>query len=256
MKRDLTDLLVRTREIRIENVDALPEKEGWQRYSIDAGEVMIPVLFRPGKTGRCRIMASDLEKEKLAGSRIYQEAKNSGDAMLLFDPYGSGEMYTYEFSLNAKQNYHNLTRHCIWLGFSMFGIWVQEYNLLAQWAEKTFGIGKVAFEGLRDAGAAAVFAAAVSGKAEVVTAEKTVCSLNLAASKFTDEAATLALAVQDILGLGDLSTAIALSGAKVKLISPMHGNGVKLSGEELSAFLHECRSEAERFGLEQQTIAE
>ena len=256
VKRNLADLLVRTREIRIENADVLPEKEGWQRYSIDAGEVMIPVLFRPGKTGRCRIMASDLDKEKLAGSRIYQKAKNSGDAILLFDPYGSGELYTYEFSLGAKQNYHNLTRYCIWFGFSMFGIWVQEYNLLAQWAEKTFGIGKFAFEGLRDAGAAAIFAAAISGKADAVTAEKTVCSLNLVASKFSEEAATLALAVQDILCHGDLSTAIALSGADVKLISPMHGNGENLSGEEQAAFLHECRSEAERFGQKQQIIAE
>ena len=138
----------------------------------------------------------------------------------------------------------------------MFGIWVQEYNLLAQWAEKTFGIGKFSYEGLRDAGAAAVFAAAISGKADAVTAEKTVCSLNLVASKFSEEAATLALAVQDILCHGDLSTAIALSGAEVKLISPMHGNGEKLSGEEQAAFLRECRSEAERFGLKQQTIAE
>jgi hypothetical protein len=81
----------------------------------------------------------------------------------------------------------------------MLGIWVQEYNLLAQWAKETFGVSKFSYEGLRDAGAAALFAAALFGNADKVTAEKTVFSMNLVESVFRAEAATLALTVQDIL---------------------------------------------------------
>jgi hypothetical protein len=131
----------------------------------------------------------------------------------------------------------------------MFGIWVQEYNLLADWAKQTFNIENFSFEGDMDAGAAAIFAAAISDKAKNVVAEKTVYSLNLVESTFKASAASLALVVQDILLYGDISTAIALSNANVTMISPMHGDNRELSNDEKSLFFNDCLSEMNNLGV-------
>ena len=138
----------------------------------------------------------------------------------------------------------------------MLGIWAQEYNLLAQWAKETFGVSKFSYEGVRDAGAAALFATALSGKADKVTAEKTVFSMNLVESVFCAEAATLALTVQDILLHADIANVIGLSNAEVKFIKPMHGDNTALSAGELAAFQEECNKEAARFGMKTQLTIE
>ena len=249
VKEDLTNLLVNPKVIAIANVASLPPKDNFQRFSIDAKDVMIPVLFRQGTSNTCRILASSVNKNKLLTSRIYQDATASNDSILIFDPYGTGEMYTLELSFRNEVNYHNLTRYCAWFGHSMFGIWVQEYNLLADWAKQTFNIENFSFEGDMDAGAAAIFAAAISDKAKNVVAEKTVYSLNLVESAFKASAASLALVVQDILLYGDISTAIALSNANVTMISPMHGDNRELSNDEKSLFFNDCLSEMNKFNI-------
>ena len=256
VKQNLKKLLIDAKEIQIKSADKLPDADGWMRYSIDAGDVMIPVLFRKGQTDRCRILASDLDKANLFKSDIYQAAKDCTDSVLIFDPYGSGEMYDFKFSLSDKGDYHNLVRYCIWYGHSMLGIWAQEYNLLAQWAKETFGVSKFSYEGQRDAGAAAIFAAVLFGNADKVTAEKTVFSMNLVESVFSAEAATLALAVQDILLYADIANAIGLSNAEVKFIKPMHGDNTALSADEQAAFQDECNKETARFGMKTQLTIE
>ena len=256
VKQNLKKLLIDAKEIQIKSADKLPDADGWMLYSIDAGDVMIPVLFRKGQTDRCRILASDLDKANLFKSDIYQAAKDCTDSVLIFEPYGSGEMYGLKFSLTGDVEYHNLARYCVWYGHSMLGIWVQEYNLLAQWAKETFGVSKFSYEGLRDAGAAAIFAAVLFGNADKVTAEKTVFSMNLVESVFRAEAATLALTVQDILLYADIANAIGLSNADVKFIKPMHGDNTALSAGELAAFQEECNKETVRFGMKTQLTIE
>jgi hypothetical protein len=214
---------------------------------------MIPVLFYQGKSNTCRIMASSLDKDKLVESNIYQDAISSCDSILIFDPYGTGEMYSSEFTFRNYTNYHNLSRHCIWLGHNMFGIWVQEYNLLANWAKKTFDIENFSFEGTLDAGIAAIFAAVIDNKASYVVAEKIVYSLNLVESQFVSQAASFALVVQDILCYSDISTAISLTEAKVKILSPMHGDNTQLTQEEKSLFLKTIIDEKSKFNFPLQT---
>jgi hypothetical protein len=249
VKAHLINLLVNPKIITINNVTTLLSKDNWQRFTIDAYDIMIPVLFRQGQSNTCRIMASSIDKDKLVNSQIYQDAIASSDSILIFDPYGSGEMYAPEFTYGTAPNYHNLTRHCAWLGYYMFGIWVQEYNLLANWAKETFKVENFSFEGTMDAGIAAIFAAAIDNKATNVVAEKFVYSLNLVETRFVSEAASFALVVQDILKYADISTAIALLESKVTLISPLHGDNTPITEDEKNNFVKLIFDENRKFEL-------
>ena len=248
VKDRLKALLHGSKTLNFKNCIELSEKDGWRRFSIEADDVMIPVLFKKGTNDTCSILASDINKTEFANSRIYQEAEKAGNSLLIFDPYGTGELYAPEFSMHPMPpDYHNLTRHCAWLGFSMFGIWTQEFNILADWIKTIANVENIIFGGLRDAGAAAIYAAAVSNKASGIMTEKTVFSLNLAESAFTHDAATLALAVQDILCIADISTAAALSDASICFIQPIHGDGTVLSAEEQKVFASAMKKETELF---------
>lgn len=249
VKANLINLLVNPKIITINNVTTLLFQDNWQRFTIDADDIMIPVLFRQGQSNTCRIMASSIDKDKLVNSQIYQDAIASSDSILIFDPYGSGEMYAPEFTFGTAPNYHNLSRHCAWLGYYMFGIWVQEYNLLANWAKETFKVENFSFEGTMDAGIAAIFAAAIDNKATNVVAEKFVYSLNLVETRFVSEAASFALVVQDILKYADISTAIALLESKVTLISPLHGDNTPITEDEKNNFVKLIFDDNKKFEL-------
>jgi membrane-associated phospholipid phosphatase len=88
----------------------------------------------------------------------------------------------------------------------------------------------------------------LSGKAEKCILEESVISLDLVSSVYTVSAATLALAVPDILLYGDVTDFIALANGKVALYAPVHGDGTRLTQEEFSSMQQASKSLAESSG--------
>ena len=248
VRKAIEKVLVGNKKLVLHSFAALPEKESWARFVLDSGDVMTPVLFRKGATDVCHILASDKDKQVVASSRIFKEAIQNNDSIIIFDPYGSGETYDNSFSLSAQPDYHNLTRFCAWLGFSLLGVWAQQYNLIADWAKEFLACKSFIYGGVRDAGIASLCASVLSGKADKCILEESVISLDLVSSVYTVSAATLALAVPDILLYGDVTDFIALANGKVALYAPVHGDGTRLTQEEFSSMQQASKSLAESSG--------
>ncbi len=247
-RKALEKVLVGNKKLQLNSFTRLPDKEAWARFVLDSGDVMTPVLFKRGTSEKCYILASDKDKQIVASSRIFKEAMQNNDSIIIFDPYGSGETYDNSFSLWAHPDYHNLTRFCAWLGFSLLGVWTQQYNLIADWAKENLDCKSFVFGGIRDAGIASLCASSLSGKAEKCILEGSVISLDLVSSNYTLPAATLALAVPDILLYGDVTDFIALANGKVALYAPVHGDGTRLTQEEFSSMQQASESLAESSG--------
>ena len=248
VRKAIEKVLVGNKKLVLHSFAALPEKESWARFVLDSGDVMTPVLVRKGATDVCHILASDKDKQVVASSRIFKEAIQNNDSIIIFDPYGSGETYDNSFSLSAQPDYHNLTRFCAWLGFSLLGVWAQQYNLIADWAKEFLACKSFIYGGVRDAGIASLCASVLSGKADKCILEESVISLDLVSSVYTVSAATLALAVPDILLYGDVTDFIALANGKVALYAPILGDGTRLTQEEFSSMQQASKSLAESSG--------
>ena len=250
VRKAIEKVLVGNKKLLLNSFTQLPDKESWARFVLDCGDVMTPVLFRKGATDVCHILASDKDKQVVASSRIFKEAIQNNDSIIIFEPYGSGETYDKSFSLSAQPDYHNLTRFCAWLGFSLLGVWAQQYNLIADWAKENLACKSFVYGGVKDAGIASLCAVVLSGKADKCILEKSVTSLDLVSSVIALPAATLALAVPDILLYGDVTDFIALANRKFTLYAPVHGDGTLLTQEECSSMLKESANRAKSFGTE------
>ena len=250
VRKALEKVLVGNKKLLLNSFTPLPDKESWARFVLDCGDVMTPVLFKKGTSEKCYILASDKDKQIAASSRIFKEAMQNKDSIILFDPYGSGETYDSSFSLMAHPDYHNLTRFCAWLGFSLLGVWTQQYNLIADWAKENLDCKSFVFGGVRDAGIASLCASFLSGKAEKCILEESVISLDLVSSVYTVSAATLSLAVPDILLYGDVTNFIALGDGKTALYAPVHGDGTRLTQEECLSLQKESEKLAKSSGRE------
>lgn len=210
-------------------------EDGWIRLALETQDGrMIPLLVREGsnpdknssESNSYVLLAGVLGKEELVGTQIFQEAMASGAGVALIDLWGTGETEIFDDTCGSV--YHNLSRSCLWLGRTLIGEWTRDFAAVAALLTEEFGANKVSFGGYKEAGLAALFQSALSGRNHAVILEDSPRSL-----VFRNESPrssprkcfySMALHIPGIVNWGDISRAVSLAG-EVRFINPRTNDG-------------------------------
>ena len=204
-------------------LDLAPAAAGeWEKHTIeDERKRLLPFLFLRRNLAKCRIIA-DPEGKGNINSEYLDEAMASGDSVLIFDHWGSGECGLPKeiFPINMKQ--HNLARALLWLGRTLMGEWCADYMLAAQFVRKELPAAEITITGFRDSGVAALFAATLLNQKNLsirmVNSPTTlVPAIN---SPDIQKFFSMALCIPGIVSWGDIQHAIELCSGKVESIEP------------------------------------
>lgn len=191
-------------------LDDLYTEQGWRKLCVTGTRGrMLPLLWREGRSGRCRVMASSGGKPGLAGTALLEAALASDDAVLLFDHYGTGECGYVD--TGTRRDQHLLSRSLMWLGRRLMGEWVQDWLLVAAAVRRLCPGVRLVWQGFGDSGVAALFAVVCEGGedvAEVVMAKS--------AATLAQPGETMACCIPDILIWGDLDHAASLAPCPVR----------------------------------------
>lgn len=211
------------------------KEDGWEKYALETecGR-MIPLLLKPParNTHDYVILCHPEGKEKLAGSRLLEDVPLERGIILL-DFYGSGETGADE---SPKALYHTFARSLLWLGRTMMGEWVKDINLVSEFARSSLKARQITVGGVKDAGIAALFAAAFSKDITEVKLFQSPVSYLFAEKIIPPDFFSMAIHLPGFLNWGDISLAAGLAKAQVQFILPVKMDGSDLSVAELKYF--------------------
>jgi hypothetical protein len=118
----------------------------------------------------------------------------------------------------------------------MMGEWVREINLIAEFALVNLQARQITVAGAKDAGVAALFAAALSKNIAGVEMFQSPVSYLLSGKRIPPDFFSMAIHLPALLNWGDISLAAGLAKAHVRFLSPVKMDGSCLSTAELKYF--------------------
>lgn len=223
------------------------DSDGWERWALEVGDHLIPVLIRKGSDEkRWKILVKPSGKREISQSDI-AEAMADGAGVAAFDLFGTGETVTEGSPMTAMQH---LSRQLLWIGRTVLGEWAFDIQAVVKMLERRGKGAEVTVCGWKEAGAAAVFAAALKPNTFAVETIDTPASyLFCRDSVESFDSAGLekwargchysaALAVPGFLQWGDMSLAAALAG-KVSFRNPRAYDGTPYTAEQEKTFVAE-----------------
>ncbi len=153
--RELAQVL-RLENETIRHIDYLSSEDGYEKYTLETSRGrMLPVLFKRGSTGICRICAAP-------GGKAELNLDDTADSVIIFDPWGCGECgYIPErFAYFSEQ--HQLARSLIWLGRRLMGEWCMDYLTVREFARRETPSAQIELTGYRDSGLAALYSTIIN----------------------------------------------------------------------------------------------
>lgn len=201
-------------------------EDGWEKIVLQKDDGLpIPVLLRPSGNGKWRVMSAVYGKAQLSGLKVFEEACDSEDGLLLFDMFGTGELGD-EYGCPTLWDHHDIARGCFWIGKPMLGQWVRDYTAVIRWLREKYPVEELTAYGFRDAGIAALLSAALYAGADKVISENSVRSLDWSDTDPGINVFSLAICTTDILKYGDLEDMERIIGeGRVEWIDPLRGDG-------------------------------
>ena len=223
------------------------DEDGLERYALDAGDRLIPILMKRGKTaGKYRLLISPVGKQDISEADAAAAGKD-GSTVVMFDLFGSGETARPNLILGIN---HQYTRQLLWLGRSLPGEWARDILSVIRMLRTEFKAKTIDVEARRETGAAAVFAAALKVEKfslKTVDAPSTFLFSRDSIESFRGGAFvpylpgnlySHGLALPGFLVWGDISLAAALAD-KVEFVSPRAFDGTPLKPAAEQAFRKE-----------------
>ena len=231
--------------------------DGLERYAIEAGDHLIPMLLKRGtKQGKFKMLLHPEGKADITEEALAKAAKD-GSSVVMFDLFGQGET---ALPNNILGEYHQLFRQLLWLGRSLPGEWIFDILAVARVLKRHFRATNITVRAERETGACAVFAAAVSETAfavEAVDAPASYLFRRDSIAEFTYNAFkkhqdgyfyTVMLPIPGLLNWGDVSLAAALAPANIKFESPRAYDGTPYTPAEIKALDKEIQTARKKLG--------
>lgn len=162
-----------------------------------------------------------------------QDKINDGSCIIFADLRNSGTLMwdRDEERFLALPYYHNASRSILWVGRTMIGEWTRDLITLAEYAKSACGTEHLGMLAYRDAGIAALCAAALSNLFDTVTTNETIGSYVPGKCYF---AQSMAVHIPKILQWGDISMMAVLANAKVRIVNPTGSGGKPYSDKEIA----------------------
>lgn len=242
-KKELAGILRIDKPLVLKQVQEYSPDGEWARMALETecGR-MVPVLLRKpsGKKTDYVVLAAPAGKKELEETLIMKEALESGKGIVAFDLWATGETDKTAEPYSSLPPYHVISRAALWLGHSMMGEWVRDYQMIAAFLKKFCGAETVSFGGFKEAGLAALFAAALRTEKCDAVLEKAPLSFvfgNDVPPKFF----TMAFYLPGMLKWGDVSLAAALVEGEASFIEPVMSDGKAVSEKDLKDFEKEFK---------------
>lgn len=207
----------------------------WERIALETecGR-MLPLLLRKSSCGKndYLLFGAAEGKGELEKTKLFKEADASGKGMLIFDLWGTGETFNCETSI-----YTVVTRSLLWLGRTLLGEWVKDYQLVESFLKDLIPEAHATFFGYKEAGIAALFCSALKDAPSPVILEKS--PVSFVYNEKVPEHEVMALLLPSILKWGDVPLAISLTQGNVRFIDPAFFDGLTLSEIEKQKIISE-----------------
>ncbi len=133
-------------------------KKGFDRYALEVGDHLIPLVVLPGKQGGNFHLLLHPEGKRNLPENEWEPYRKNGDTLVFFDLFGEGET-AQPNPVNGSR--HQLMRQLLWLGRTLPGEWIFDIQAVIRALKQKLHAETVQITGLREAGLCGVFAAAV-----------------------------------------------------------------------------------------------
>jgi hypothetical protein len=237
-RSELRDLLGVNKMLVLQQRHSFPSKNGWKRLTLDISDGrVLPVLLKEpaNPSGQFIILCNTTGMKKMP-SDLIAKYLDSGKGIVLTDLSGIGESSSAETLQHDSQgNLRTLSRSELWLGRTLIGDWVEELDVLTHYLETEYKVKKVAIDGTREAGLAALFLAALNGNIDSLAIRDAPASY-LFDTRENIDYFSMAIHLPGILKWGDISLAAGLSGTKITFVNPVTISGGELGSNELNRF--------------------
>lgn len=180
-------------------------ENGWEKLTFRTSHgFMIPALLKESANGKWRILSGACGKQTLENQEYLRESAESGDGLLIFDVFASGERGE-EYGRSTALDYQHTSRSCLYFGWTMMGEWVREYTAIAKWLKENKRVEELTAYGFRDAGLAALISGALYGDFAKIILDSAPASFNWSAHDISDFLiTTMAMTVPFILKYADV----------------------------------------------------
>ena len=219
-------------------------EDGCERAALEAGQHLIPILIRRGTVpGKFRVLLNPDGKAAITPEEE-AAAMADGATLVAVDLFGTGETAQPNPILG---DLHQYFRQLLWVGRSIPGEWVFDILSVVRMLEKTEKAADITVRGWREAGACAVFAAALKKTrpfaVEAADAPASYHFCRDSIKTFVSDPATRrvegclytpALSLPGFLKWGDVTLAAALADT-VTFLRPRAYDGTPYTAEQTAA---------------------
>ncbi|MEP7107941.1 MAG: acetylxylan esterase [Ferruginibacter sp.] len=211
---------------------------GWERFAIQTtDDKLIPVLHLAPRDKTLGYVIVCNSKGKAAISNdLIDELKKKGSGIVIADLSGTGEVSSSKADeLDGSMQFHTISRSELWLGGTVLGEWVSELDLITQFLRSRYKAQKLAIDGSREAGLAALFLSVFSGNTDNIILRDAPVSYLFDNSESIDFF-SMAIHLPGFLNWGDVSLAAALTGRNIRFINPVTMSGQKITESSLKEY--------------------
>ncbi len=210
--------ILRIRKPGIAQLRELYPLQGWRRFTIHADDGrLIPLLLREPVAGQeLVIVSAPFGKPELEQSKLYKDLSESAVGLAVIDLWGCGENETSNIPETPDRCF---ARSLLWLGMTLQGKWVEDYQLTEQCLQKLFPKSPIAAAGLRDSAITAILFAALNPKPVDLFLEQAPTSLQYSPKRSATY--THSLLIPNILACADVPDLLTMAGGKIHSSDPV-----------------------------------
>ncbi|MBD8387282.1 S9 family peptidase [Dysgonomonas sp. BGC7] len=241
-KRDQLRNILGVKDKEIRKLHTLSPELSWNKAIIETTEgKLIPILYKQPSEGKeytifCHPAGKDSIPQSLLDS-------NGSRGAILVDLWGTGENSSEEASRidGALPAFHTLSRSYLWLGETIIGTWVEELQLVTEFATETLNAKTIQINAEKEGAIAALLCATLNLNSYSLILRHVPVSYIFDNRQHVDFY-NMSVHIPRFLKWGDISLAVALSNSSVQISNPLSMSGRALSSTEKEQYAAEYKS--------------
>ena len=229
----------------LKSIHQYSDQLGWKRFSLECDDgQLIPVLvIAPTEKSHGFTVLSDPKGKNGISLIKIDELKRKGSGIVIVDLFGTGEASSAKANSfdQSLARFHTLSRAELWLGRTVLGEWVNDFDLVTQFMKQKYGTSHMNIDANRETGLAALYYSIFqSDKVNSVTLREAPVSYVFDACEGINFF-SMGIHLPKFLVWGDVSLAAALSGKNISFINPVTMSGNAVTGNRITEINNEFK---------------
>ena len=229
----------------LKSIHQYSDQLGWKRFSLESDDgQLIPVLvIAPTEKSQGFTVLSDPKGKNGISLIKIDELKRKGSGIVIVDLFGTGEASSAKANSfdQSLARFHTLSRAELWLGRTVLGEWVNDFDLVTQFMKQKYGTSHMNIDANRETGLAALYYSLFqSDKVNSVTIREAPVSYVFDGCEGINFF-SMGIHLPQFLIWGDVSLAAALSGKNISFINPVTMSGNAVTGNRITEINNEFK---------------